>query len=36
LTGSFNTTLGFGDVSTILNDMVISGPSTGTCGPFGS
>jgi hypothetical protein len=36
LTGSFNTTLGFGDVSTIRNDMVINGPSTGTCGPFGS
>jgi hypothetical protein len=36
LTGSFDTTLGFGDVSTSTDNMVINGPSTGNCGPFGN
>jgi hypothetical protein len=36
LTGSFDTTGGFGDIATTSDDMVINGPTTGTCGPFGT
>jgi hypothetical protein len=36
VTGTFDTTLGFGDVSTNTDNMVINGPSTGNCGPFGN
>jgi hypothetical protein len=36
LAGSFDSTNGYAEVSTSTDNMVINGPSTGSCGPFGN
>ncbi|HEY1455197.1 MAG TPA: hypothetical protein VGG31_01770 [Candidatus Dormibacteraeota bacterium] len=36
LTGTFDTTHGFADVATVTDNLVVNGPTAGTCGPFGS
>lgn len=36
LTGSFNTSNGFAEMTTTTENLVINGPATGNCGPFGN